>query len=99
MDASKYRVIKAINNNRAATVQHLEQTVTSGKHDEAAVAQGILKNICSVKFTYFLGFMCDFTSILAKLSEAFQGNNLSLSSAIDELDATVGVLKQLEVSP
>ena len=29
-------------------------------------------------------------------SEAFQANNLSLSSAIDELDATLGVLKQLE---
>ena len=97
--ASKYRVIKAINNNWAATVLHLEQIVTSGKRDEAAVAQGILKKICSVKFTYFLGFMCDFTSILAKLSEAFQANNLSLSSAIDELDATLGVLKQLEVSP
>ena len=42
--------------------------------------------------------LCVTSLLFWQNSEAFQANNLPLSSAIDELDATLGVLKQLEVS-
>lgn len=43
--------------------------------------------------------MSDFTSVLANISEAFQSDCLSLSAVLDELDATLGYLEQLESSP
>ena len=81
--ASKSRILKAMDSNWSATMLHLEQKASGGKRDEAATANGLLKKMCTVKFVYFLGFMCDFTSALTKLSEA---NELSLSDALDELD-------------
>ena len=39
-----------------------------------------------------VGFMCDFTTALGNLSEAFQSDHISLS-------ATLGYLKQLMTSP
>ena len=67
--ASKSRILKAINTNWLATVIHLEQRgAASG--DNAAKARGLFYAITSVEFIYFLGFMCDFTMSLGRLSEA-----------------------------
>ena len=96
--ASKSRILKAVNTNWSATVVHLEQQ-GAGHGDNAAKARGLLREITSVEFIYFLGFMCDFTSSLGRLSEAFQSDTLSLNGALDELDAVLGYLEQLKSSP
>ena len=96
--ASKCRILKAINCNWLATVIHLGEKAI-GNSAEASTARGILREITSVEFIYFLGFMCDLTAALGKLSEVFQSDSLSLSGAVDELDATLGIVHQLKSSP
>ena len=94
--ASKCRILKAINHNWSSIVLHMEGKAV-GNGDDAATARGILQQITSVEFVYFLG--CDLTAVLGKLSEAFQSDSLSLSSALDELDAALGIIEQLRNSP
>ena len=81
-----------------ATVIHIEQRGTASG-DNAAKARGLFHAITSVEFIYFLGFMCDFTMSLGRLSEAFQSDSLSLNGALDEFDATLGYMDQLKSSP
>ena len=76
-------------------VLHLEQK-SAERGDEASVACGIHGQITSAEFVYFLGFMCDLTTALGKLSEAFQSD--SLSGVVDKLDATLGFIEQLKSS-
>ena len=97
--ASKVRVMKAVNDNWTSTITHLEEKAASSNSSEANTAKGLLRTCRSVRFIAFLGFMCDFTTALSKLSEAFQSDDLSLSSVLDELDATLGYLEQLKSSP
>ena len=97
--ASKARVMKALDDNWTSTIMHLREKAASSTNQEASTAKGLLQ-ICSlVRFITFLGFMCDFTLALSNLSEAFQSDHLSLSSVLDELDATLGYLEQLKPSP
>ena len=98
--ASKCRILKAINSNWTAAVLHLEQKASgTGRNDETILAKGLLKDITTVEFIYFLGFMCDLTTFLGMLSQVFQSDNVTLSSMSDELDATLGYICQLQNSP
>ena len=91
--------MRAVNDNFTATATHLQHKAASTDKGEASIAKGLLRTLLSVRFICFLGFMCDFTTALSNLSEAFQSDNLSLSRALDELDVTLGHLEQLSMSP
>jgi hypothetical protein len=97
--ASKSRIMRAVNDNFTTTATHLQHKAASRDNVEASTAKGLLRTLLSVRFICFLGFICDFTTALSNLSEAFQSDNLSLSRALDELDATLGLLEQLSTSP
>ena len=47
----------------------------------------------------FFRIMCVYTYILSLLLKAFQSNSLILSSPLDKLYATLGLLEQLSTSP
>ena len=87
--------MEVINENWLATVTHLTTVIETSNKKDAAVANGLYKSITSVKFVTFLGFMCDYTYTISLLSKAFQSDKLTLSSALDELDASLGSLEQL----
>ena len=96
--ALKCRILKAINHDWLSIVLHMEGKAV-GNGDDASTARCILQQITSVEFVYFLGFMCDLTAALGKLSEASHSDSLSLCSALDELDAALGIIVQLRSSP
>ena len=97
--ASKSRTMEVVDNNWAATIHHLSSVAAASNNQEASTAKGLVRAMTSVNFIVFLGFMCDFTSALSALSNSFQSNSLTLCSAFDELDATLGMLEQLSSSP
>lgn len=91
--ASKSRTMEVVNINC-----HLSSVATASNSQEASTAKGLVRAMTSVNFVVFLGFMCDFTGALSALSKSFQCDSLTLCSAMDELDATLGMLEQLSSS-
>ena len=67
--------------------------------EEAAKAKGFHKNLCSLKFVIWLGFMNDFLAPLATLSRAFQSDKLLIYQVPSKIAATLLALTAFKSDP
>ena len=81
---------------RALCCYRKESCCDSHKGEDAAKAKRTLKQITTVKFVKFLYFLLDVTSILKKLSESLQRDNLFITDVARKLDTAISKLELLK---
>lgn len=100
---SRLRCLKAIMKNYSTVVTHMENTASSSSRDvkpeDAAKAKGIVQEMKTQRFVQFLHFMLDYSSILAKCSENFQYDDVTLVSAKHYVESTTTDLLKLKTMP
>ena len=98
--ASKQRAISAVIANWKALVCHLEDDAVEGRTgEEKATAQSLASTLKTYRFVYMLHFLADLFSILQKLSETFQRNDICISHVPSAVKKTIRKLAKLEASP
>lgn len=86
--ASQNRALKALLDNYAITMIHL-QDIATGKDDSASKARGYLNEMKTERFITLLHFLIDWTNLLTELSVLFQQKKCTVS----EISRRVSELK------
>ncbi len=100
---SRLRSLKAMEQNYAAVVMHLEN-VGSGqspdvKEDDAAKAKGLLVEMQTVRFVRFLNFMIDYSTLLSECSKNLQYEDIFITCVKQMIESTTSKLLKLKIQP
>ncbi|XP_078518519.1 zinc finger protein 862-like, partial [Lissotriton helveticus] len=96
--ASQHRAVTALKTNWEATVLYLEHLAT-GTDEYSNKAKGLLHDMKSEKFLYFLHFMIDFTELLQQVSKAFQQDDTLISEVARRIEVLQQKLILLKTKP
>ncbi|XP_062506352.1 zinc finger protein 862-like [Corticium candelabrum] len=94
---SKERALKAILHNLPSLASHLEHMAVGdgNSNEEKSRAQGLLDNVLSFRFVFWLHIMLDFLSVVTKVSRKFQQDKLTVLEIPDIITGCIDSLSDL----